>query len=257
MNRIETLFKEKTHNVLSIFFMAGHPKKGVVSEILTSLEEAGADMAEIGIPFSDPLADGEVIQQAGTQALQNGQTLPELMLELKNVREKVKMPLLLMGYYNVVMQYGMEQLCKDAAEVGIDGFILPDLPAEIYEKQYKSLFEKYGLCPVFLITPQTETSRIEYLASLSGGFVYMVSSASTTGTKQGFSQENIAYFERIKQMKLSKPILTGFGISNGLTRQQASEHSNGVIVGSAFVKHLEQYGATSKEVGRFINELAI
>jgi tryptophan synthase alpha chain len=257
MNRINKLFQDKSNDILSLYFTAGHPEKGSIENILQAIESSGVDLVEIGMPFSDPLADGNVIQQASQKALDNGMTLKVLFEELSSVRSSVSIPLLLMGYFNTVLQFGVEAFCKKAAETGIDGVILPDLPLEVYENEYKNLFEQYGIIPVFLITPQTSEERIRKIESLSKGFVYMVSSASTTGAKAGFTEENMAYFKRIYAMGLSVPVLTGFGISNAATRKQASAHSNGVIVGSAFVKHLEKNGANEKSVNSFVKQLLI
>lgn len=252
MNRINQLFQKKQEPILSIYFTAGYPELNTASTIITQLEKNGVDMIEIGIPFSDPLADGPVIQQSSQKALENGMTLKKLVAELKGIRQSVKIPLLLMGYFNTVLRYGVEQFCKDAQAIGIDGVILPDMPLDVYEELYQELFDKYGIIPVFLITPGTSEERIKKTDALSKGFIYMVSSASTTGTKEGFGEENLSYFKRIKDMSLSTPVVTGFGISNKTTFSQASQFSRGGIVGSAFIKALKENGTKFEFIGDFI-----
>jgi tryptophan synthase alpha chain len=252
MNRINQLFQDKKTPILSIYFTAGYPDLNTASTIITDLEKNGVDMIEIGIPFSDPLADGQVIQQSSQKALKNGMTLKKLFGELKNIRESVTMPLLLMGYFNTVLRYGVEQFCQDAQAIGIDGVILPDMPLDVYEESYQDLFEKYEIIPVFLITPGTSEERIKKTDALSKGFIYMVSSASTTGTKEGFGEENLGYFKRIKDMNLTTPVVAGFGISNKTTFSQASQYSKGGIVGSAFIKSLNENGTDFSFIADFV-----
>lgn len=254
MNRIHKLFQEKKENILSIYFTAGHPEKDTALKIIETLQVNGVNMIEIGIPFSDPLADGPVIQQSSQLALENGMTLKKLIEELSDVRKTVDIPLLLMGYFNTVLQFGVEEFCEKISSIGIDGVILPDLPLNVYETEYKDVFAKYGILPVFLITPSTPDERIRETESLSEGFIYMVSTSSTTGAKQGFSNENMAYFERIKNMKLRVPVLTGFGISNALTFKQACKYSSGAIIGSAFVKAVEGSENIEKSIQEFTQQ---
>lgn len=255
MNRIQNLFQNKTENILSIYFTAGHPEPETSAQIIKLLEKNGTDMIEIGIPFSDPLADGPVIQQSSQKALENGMSLKKLLAEIKDIRQQVQIPLLLMGYLNVIMQFGIDKFCKQISEIGIDGVILPDLPLNIYKEQYKSVFEQYGIIPVFLITPSTPDERIRETEALSEGFIYMVSTSSTTGAKQGFNDENIAYFKRISNMNLKVPVLTGFGISNNHTFKQACEHSAGAIIGSAFVKAIGGKGELNDKIAKFIKAI--
>ncbi len=252
MNRINQLFQNKQGKMLSIYFTAGHPQPNTAVTIIKELEKQGVDMIEIGIPFSDPLADGPVIQQSSQKALDQGMNLKKLLDEIKGIRESVKIPLLLMGYYNTVLRFGMEEFCKTIENIGIDGIILPDIPVDVYKEQYLELFEKHNIIPVFLITPGTPEARIREIDGLSKGFIYMVSSASTTGAKQGFSADNDAYFKRIAGMNLKNPIVTGFGISNKETFAQATAHSRGGIIGSAFVKALEQPGTLENNIATFV-----
>ncbi|GGI56939.1 tryptophan synthase subunit alpha [Winogradskyella haliclonae] len=241
MNRINQKLKEGK-KLLSIYFTAGYPNINDTITIIQNLEKSGVDMIEIGLPFSDPLADGPTIQDSSTKALQNGMTSELLFQQLKDIRKTVSIPLIIMGYFNPVMQYGVEAFCKKCQEIGIDGLILPDLPVDVYAEQYKDTFEKYGLISVFLITPQTSDERIRYIDSVSDGFIYMVSSASTTGAKSGFGNAQEDYFNRIANMKLSNPQIVGFGISNNETFMQATKQAKGAIIGSAFIKHVTANG---------------
>ncbi|WP_353778238.1 tryptophan synthase subunit alpha [Winogradskyella sp. 3972H.M.0a.05] len=241
MNRIHQKLQEDK-KLLSIYFTAGYPNLNDTVSIIQNLEKSGVDMIEVGLPFSDPLADGPTIQASSTQALKNGITTSLLFEQLKDIRQTVSIPLILMGYFNPVLQYGVEAFCKKCQEIGIDGLILPDLPVDVYAETYKETFEKYGLINVFLITPQTSDERIKYIDSVSSGFIYMVSSASTTGAKSGFGKEQTEYFERIADMKLKNPQIVGFGISNNDTFTQATKHAKGAIIGSAFIKHLTNNG---------------
>jgi tryptophan synthase alpha chain len=242
MNRINQKLQEEK-KLLSIYFSAGYPNLNDTVKIIQDLEKSGVDMIEIGLPFSDPLADGPTIQESSTAALQNGMTTKLLFEQLANIRESVKIPLIIMGYFNPMLQYGVEEFCKKCHEIGIDGLIMPDLPVDIYDEQYKEIFEKYGLINVFLITPQTSESRIRYIDSVSDGFIYMVSSASVTGgssSEFGAAQQN--YFERIANMNLNNPQIVGFGISNKSTFEQATKFAKGAIIGSAFIKNLTENG---------------
>ncbi|MEO6348402.1 MAG: tryptophan synthase subunit alpha [Aquaticitalea sp.] len=243
MNRINQKLKEDK-KLLSIYFTAGYPNLNDTVNIIQDLEKSGVDMIEIGLPFSDPLADGPTIQASSTQALKNGMTSEVLFNQLKDIRKMVHIPLIIMGYFNPILQYGVEAFCKKCAEVGIDGLIIPDLPVDVYHEEYKSIFEKYGLINVFLITPQTSVERINFIDSISKGFIYMVSSASVTGNASGFGAEQSNYFKRIAALNLINPQIVGFGISNKETFIQATEHSNGAIIGSAFIKHLTSQGVS-------------
>ena len=244
MNRInQTLNQDK--KLLSIYFTAGFPQLGDTVPILEQLQEADVDMIELGLPFSDPLADGPTIQESSTQALRNGMTTDKLFTQLEGIRARIHVPLIVMGYFNPMMQYGVERFCKRCQEVGIDGLIIPDLPADVYHEQYQSLFQQYGLLNMFLITPQTPDERIRYIDQVSEGFIYMVSSAATTGAQGSFGDTQQHYFQRIADMKLQSKLLVGFGISNAETYQSAVAHSQGAIIGSAFIKHLEANGNQS------------
>jgi tryptophan synthase alpha chain len=241
LNRINQKLKEDK-KLLSIYFTAGYPNIDDTVPIIQNLEKSGVDMIEIGLPFSDPLADGPTIQASSTQALKNGMTSELLFHQLKDIRKSVSIPLIIMGYFNPMLQYGVEAFCKKCQEVGIDGLIIPDLPVDVYHSEYKSTFEKYGLINVLLITPQTSDERIRYIDSVSDGFIYMVSSASTTGAKVGFGDTQTKYFERIANMNLKNPQIVGFGISNNETFTQATKHAKGAIIGSAFVKYVTNDG---------------
>lgn len=238
MNRIINKLTENK-KLLSIYFSAGYPNLNDTVSIIENLEKAGLDMIEIGLPFSDPLADGPTIQESSTIALQNGMTTKLLFKQLANIRENIKIPLIIMGYFNPMLQYGIENFCKKCHEIGIDGLIIPDLPVEIYEENYKDIFEKYGILNIFLITPQTSESRIKYIDSVSKGFIYMVSSAAVTGGNSNeFSTEQLNYFDRISKMDLKNPQIIGFGIHNAITLKQATKFAKGAIIGSAFIKFL-------------------
>ena len=244
MNRInQTLNQDK--QLLSIYFTAGFPQLEDTVPILEQLQEADVDMIELGLPFSDPLADGPTIQESSTQALRNGMTTDKLFTQLVGIRARIHVPLIVMGYFNPMMQYGVERFCKRCQEVGIDGLIIPDLPADVYHTQYQNLFQQYGLLNMFLITPQTPDERIRYIDQVSEGFIYMVSSAATTGAQGSFGDTQQHYFQRIADMKLQSKLLVGFGISNAETYQSAVAHSQGAIIGSAFIKHLEANGNQS------------
>lgn len=252
MNRInETLNKD--NKLLSIYFTAGFPHLEDTVGILKQLQDAGVDMIELGLPFSDPLADGPTIQESSTQALKNGMTTDKLFEQLKDIRKHISVPLILMGYFNPMMQYGVERFCQRCQEVGIDGLIIPDLPVDVYHEQYQKLFQQYGLLNMFLITPQTPDERIRYIDSVSEGFIYMVSSAATTGAQSSFGDVQTEYFKRIGNMNLNAKLLVGFGISNAETYQAATAHSKGAIIGSAFIKHLEAHGAAN--VKDFIKQI--
>ncbi len=240
-NRIHKKLDEEK-KLLSIYFSAGFPNLNDTVSIIQDLEKQGVDMIEIGLPFSDPLADGPTIQKSSTIALKNGMGTELLFDQLKDIRKTVSIPLIIMGYFNPVLQYGVENFCKKCRETGIDGLILPDLPLDVYLEEYEAIFRKYNLINIFLITPQTSELRISQIDEASDGFIYMVSSASTTGAKNGLGEEQEAYFERIARMNLKNPQIVGFGISNARTFDQATKTAKGAIIGSAFIKMLSQQG---------------
>jgi len=254
MNRIQAKLKEDK-KLLSIYFSAGFPEVNDTVEIIKRLEKSGVDMIEIGLPFSDPLADGPTIQASSTKALKNGMHTALLFKQLKDIRKEVSVPLILMGYFNPMLQYGVEAFCKKCHEVGIDGFIIPDLPAQVYDEEYKAIFDRYGLLNIFLITPQTSNDRIQYMDSISEGFIYMVSSASTTGAQSGFGHTQQDYFKRIADLNLKNPQIVGFGISNKQTFTQATTHAKGAIIGSAFIKYIDAQGIAKIDefVGNILN----
>lgn len=252
MNRINKKLAENK-KLLSVYFTAGFPKLNDTETIIKDLEKHGVDMIEIGLPFSDPLADGPTIQASSTKALENGMTTELLFDQLISIREEVAIPLIIMGYFNPIMQYGVAEFCKRCEEVGIDGLIIPDLPVKEFNENYKSTFEAHGLINVFLITPQTSDDRIRFIDELSDGFIYMVSSASVTGAKNEFGSTQYNYFERIAAMHLKAPQIVGFGISNAKTFKQATEFGKGAIIGSAFIKHLNIYGKDT--INTFVNNI--
>lgn len=251
-NRIQKKLKEDK-KLLSIYFSAGYPNLNDTVSTIQDLEKNGVDMIEIGLPFSDPLADGPTIQKSSTIALKNGMGTDLLFNQLKDIRKTVSIPLIIMGYFNPVLQYGVENFCNKCQEIGIDGLILPDLPLDVYQNDYELIFKKYGLINIFLITPQTSDARIRQIDRASDGFIYMVSSASTTGAKQGLGEEHEAYFERIARMNLKNPQIVGFGISNARTFEQATKTAKGAIIGSAFIKMLSKKGKTG--ISEFIKTI--
>lgn len=254
MNRLLSTFKEKNKNILSIFFTAGYPEPDQTIQIAQALELAGADMLEIGIPYSDPVADGPVIQNSSEKAIEKGMTVKLLFEQLKALRKNVSIPVLLMGYFNPVLQYGVENFCQSCAEAGIDGVIIPDLPLFEYETFYKEIFEKHGISNVFLITPFTSEERIHKIDALSNGFIYLLSAASTTGKSLNVSDDTEAYFARIQQMQLKTPLMIGFGISDHTSFSKACTYANGAIVGTAFVKQLSEPDYLAK-IPAFIKSL--
>lgn len=251
-NRINRLFKQKENNILSVFFTAGYPHFEDTVPTIQELVKNGVDLIEIGMPFSDPVADGPAIQKSSLVALNNGMSVRMLFEQLKDIRQSVDVPLILMGYINPVLQYGIEAFCQKCHEIGIDGLIIPDLPLGVYEEAYKSIFEKYNLHNIFLITPQTSDERLRQIDEASSGFIYMVSSNSTTGAKAGVSEAQNIYFERIKAFKLGNPCLIGFGISDSDTFHNACQYANGAIIGSAFVNTLANEDPLKDKVARFI-----
>ncbi len=238
MNRIDRLFQEKQQGIVSIYFTAGYPALDDTSTIIEALQESGADLIEIGMPYSDPMADGPTIQDSGSQAIENGMTLRKLFDQLTTIRDRVDLPLLLMGYLNQIMQFGLDAFVAECQRVGIDGLIIPDLPIDIYDTEFRDKLTAANLHTIFLITPQTSDDRIRYIDNVSRGFIYMVSNASITGAKSNISDRQVAYFQRIDQMNLTNPRLIGFGISNHETYQRACAHAQGVIIGSAYIKML-------------------
>jgi len=251
-NRITALFERKDKNILSIYFTAGYPELNDTLTIITELEKRGADLIEIGMPFSDPVADGPVIQHSSEIALKNGMTVHLLFEQLKEIRKSISIPLILMGYLNPVMQFGIDDFCKKCKEIGIDGTIIPDLPLEIYEEEFKEIFEENSLSNIFLVTPQTSDERIRKIDSLSAGFIYLVSSSSTTGVKGSVDEEQVAYFDRISKMKLDSKLLIGFGISDKESFERASCFANGAIIGSAFIKALNGDETIESKVKSFM-----
>jgi tryptophan synthase alpha chain len=252
MNRISALFASRKEPILNIYATAGYPNFGDTMLVLNALQEGGVDIIEIGIPYSDPVADGETIQQSNQVSLDQGMTVTHLFEQLKNMRQSISVPVLLMGYINPVLQFGVERFCQKCQEVGVDGVILPDLPLAEYQQSYQSIFERYGLFNIFLITPQTSDERIRQIDAVSEGFIYMVSSASTTGAKSGISSDQETYFKRIDDMKLKNPRLVGFGISDRESFLKASNGASGAIIGSAFVKLLGSAKNLSEEIVGFV-----
>jgi tryptophan synthase alpha chain len=242
MKRIKELFERKQHGVLNVYCTAGYPELDSTVPVMKSLQANGADLIELGMPYSDPLADGPVIQASSTRALHNGMTITKLFEQLKDFRSKegggVNVPVILMGYLNPLLQYGFEKFCAKASEVGIDGLIIPDIPMYEYENEYKEVIQKYGLDFIFLVTPETSEERVRQLDQLSSGFLYAVSSSSITGSDKDFSPVE-AYLSRLKGMNLKNPILVGFGIKDKFTFQAACKYANGAIIGSAYIKAIE------------------
>ncbi len=254
MNRINEVFSSKKKNVLNIYFTAGYPKIDDTLRIARALQAAGTDIIEIGIPYSDPIADGPTIQDSSQKALDAGMSLKLLMVQLQDLRKYISIPVILMGYINPVLQYGFIEFCRDCKEVGIDGIIIPDLPMQEYVETYKPTFEEYGIYNIFLITPQTSEQRILRINEVSQGFIYMVSSASITGAKQHVSQEQVDYFERIQKMNLSIERLIGFGISNKETFNNACKYASGAIIGSAFINQLSK-DASDEAIISFVGSI--
>jgi len=228
--------------VLSIYFTAGYPAKEDTTKVLQNLQDAGVDLVEIGLPFSDPLADGPTIQESSTAALKNGMSTHLLFEQLKDIRKTIHIPLIIMGYFNPMLQYGVDAFLAQCAAIGIDGLIIPDLPLAAYQQHYEGLYKKHGIKNIFLITPQTSDARITAIDEASDSFIYLVSTASVTGSKSGFGAEQEAYFKRIKDMNLKNPLVVGFGIHDAHTFEQATKNTAGAIIGSAFIKTLTSEG---------------
>lgn len=252
MNRINKVLKEKK-DILSIYFTAGYPNIDDTIEIIKQLDRSKVDMIEIGLPFSDPLADGPTIQESSTKALKNGMNTSRLFEQLKNIRTITDIPIIIMGYFNPILQYGVENFCEDCKKNGVDGLIIPDLPMDVYLKQYQEIFKKQNLLNMFLITPQTSNERIRLIDKISNGFIYMVSSSSITGSEKSYGEEQKIYFKRINDLKLKSSLLIGFGISDNNNFKEAINHSQGAIIGSAFIKHIAQNGVY--KILDFINKI--
>lgn len=254
MNVIRKLFAEKKENILSIYFTAGFPHLNDTEIILESLQKHGAGMVEIGMPYSDPLADGPVIQNSSMKALQNGMTIKTLFEQLKKNKSEIKIPLILMGYLNPVLQYGFEKFCKEANTVGISGIIIPDIPIDEYETEYKNIFEKYSLNFISLITPETSEERIRKIDSISNGFIYAVSSSSITGSDTNMVAQR-TYFEKIKNMNLKNKVMIGFGIKDHETFTQACKYAAGAIIGTAYIKAIENTADIDDATQKFLNSI--
>ena len=254
MSRIKDLFAKKSEGILNVYCTAGYPYLNSTLEIMDALQQSGADIIELGMPYSDPLADGPVIQASGAQALNNGMTISILFQQLKNFRKNNSTPVVLMGYLNPLLQYGFEKFCAKAAEVGVDGLIIPDIPIYEYEQEYSSIIKKYELDFIFLVTPETTEARIKKLDSLSTGFLYAVSSSSITGSDKDFSPVD-SYLQKLKEMKLTNPVLVGFGIKDKATFDTACKYANGAIIGSAYIKALEGSKDIKQTSSNFIKSI--
>ena len=238
MSRLKDLFSRKQHNVLNVYCTAGYPKLDSTLTVMKALQDSGADIIELGMPYSDPLADGPVIQASGGIALDNGMSIITLFEQLQNFRQAINIPVILMGYMNPVLQYGFEKFCADAVAVGVDGLILPDLPQYEFETEYGAVIKKYGLDFIFLVTPETSEARVKELDRLSTGFLYAVSSSSTTGKDKDFNAVE-AYLQKLHGMQLQNPVLVGFGVKDKETFDTACRHANGAIIGTAYIKAIE------------------
>ncbi len=254
MNRIKSLFEKKPKRILNVYFTAGFPKLDNTLEIMQHLQDSGVDLIELGMPYSDPLADGPIIQASSLVALQNGMTVKRLFEQLKGFRSGITVPVVLMGYMNTVLQYGFEKFCEDAASVGIDGLILPDLPAYEFEKTYKEVLNRYGLNFIFLVTPETSDERVKMLDSMSSGFLYAVSSSSTTGKDKQFGDIS-TYLKKLNGLQLKNPLLVGFGIKDKNTFEAVQEYTNGAIIGTAFIHAIADSSDLKKDVTSFIHNV--
>ena len=252
MNKINKLFAERgDEKLLSLYFCAGTPKLDGTADVIRTMERRGIKMVEVGIPFSDPMADGPVIQSAATKALHNGITLKKIFGQLKTIKDEVKIPLILMGYLNVIIQYGIENFCRSCVECGVSGAIIPDLPFKDYQETVKPIADKYDIRIIMLITPETSEERIHFIDDNTDGFIYMVSSASITGAQNNFDDAKQEYFHRINNMELKHPRMIGFGISNKQTLESAQNNAAGAIIGSKFVTLLEE----SKDADEALDKL--
>jgi len=254
MNKLDIVFAAKKKRILNMYCTAGFPKLNSTPEVLLALQESGADIIELGIPYSDPVADGPVIQQSNMIALQNGISIATILTQLQSVKEQLSVPVILMGYLNPVMQYGLEKFCAAAADAGVSGIILPDLPMYEYEMFYQSIFKKHGLHLIFLISPQTSEQRMQMADELSGGFLYAVSSAATTGKDTSFKAQ-VPYFKKIKKSKFRLPVLIGFGVKTNEDFETASLYAAGAIIGSAYIKAIEHTSNISQTTTEFINAI--
>ena len=254
MTRIEELFKKKQTKILNVYCTAGFPQLEDTLTVIRALEKEGADVIELGMPYSDPLADGPVIQHSSTIALQNGMTIKKLFEQLLDFRKEISVPVLLMGYMNPILQYGFEKFCAEASAVGIDRLILPDLPEHEFETEYGAIIKKYGLNFVFLVTPETSEERVKKLDALSTGFLYAVSSSSTTGKDKNMNDVK-GYLQKLKNLKLKNPVFVGFGIKDKQTFETACENANGAFIGTAFIKALENDNDVERATKKFVNEI--
>jgi len=254
MTRLKKLFDAKSSKVLNVYCTAGYPTLGSTLPIIAALENNGADLVEIGMPYSDPLADGPVIQESGAKAIENGMSIEVLFDQLKSLRTTSNIPVVLMGYMNPVLQYGFEKFCTAAAAVGVDGLILPDMPAYEFEANYGAIVKKYGLDFIFLVTPETPTERIQYLDSLSSGFLYAVSASATTGSALNFGAVD-TYLQKLQQMHLKNPILVGFGVKDAASFELATRHTAGAIIGSAYIKALENSTDVTATTAQFLSSV--
>jgi len=255
MNRINQLLENKKQDILSVYFTAGYPQLNDTEKIIIELENAGVDLIEIGIPFSDPLADGPVIQKSSEKALKNGISLKLIFEQLESIRQKVNIPLILMGYLNPVMQYDIKKFCKKANEIGIDGTIIPDLPLDIYQKEYKGIFEQNNLSNILLITPQTSPDRLKTIDKAMDSFIYMVSSAATTGTKSIDSNALSRFTDKLNKVHLKSPKIIGFGISDRESFKNACKYANGAIIGTAFIKAISKNGDLEENISGFVKSI--
>lgn len=255
MNRINELFLRKRGNILSIYFTAGFPSLNDTVPILEALQQSDVDLVEIGMPYSDPIADGPTIQESNQTALNNGMTIKQLFAQLERMRTHIDLPIILMGYLNPIMQYGVEDFSGKCQDIDIDGLIIPDLPMHEYSTYYKEIFDRHGLSNIFLITPQTASERIIEIDHNTNGFIYMVSSASITGAKGNIDEGQVQYFDRVNQMDLSNPRLIGFGISNHETFHKACQYASGAIIGSAFIKLIGNSKDLKMDIRKFIDSI--
>jgi len=255
MNNLLKTFQDKDKKVLSIYFSAGYPELEDTHRIMLALQKGGADLIEVGIPFSDPVADGPTIQESNKIALNNGITLKKILAQLNEIKEEIRIPVILMGYLNPIYQYGIENFCKDCQKSGVSGLIIPDLPVKEYQNEYKSVFEKHRLANIFLITPQTSEERIREIDKISNSFIYMVSSSSTTGAKKGLTQDQIDYFIRIQNMQLKSPLLIGFGISDHQSFTLVTTYANGAIIGSAFINVLKNSNNLEEDIVAYVRSV--
>lgn len=254
MSRIDKLFAKKKSGILNVYCTAGFPQLDSTLEVMKALQDNGADLIELGMPYSDPLADGPVIQESSAKALQNGMTISKLFDQLKDFRQQIHLPVILMGYLNPLLQFGIEKFCAAAAEIGIDGLIIPDIPVYEYEHEYKEVIGRYDLDFIFLVTPETSEERIRKIDELSSGFLYAVSSSSITGSAKNFSAVE-KYLERLQKMKLKNPFLVGFGIKDKSTFESACKYANGAIIGSAYIQAIGSSRAIDEATKAFLNRI--